>query len=644
MCGIVGVVSRTHNLALGGGTCIDLKAAMDVSRHRGPDDQGTVAFRYDGSIPVVDGMEEWHSDNSFDGMIGFNRLSIKDLSIEGHQPMLSKDKKVILVFNGEIYNDADLRAELIEKGYVFRSSTDTEVILHMYEEYGFEAMMPRLNGMFAIVIVDLRMNVLYMARDRFGIKPLYYSECNGRLYFASEMKSIIQFKEFKRELDYDAFNARIIFARPSEAVLLKNVYMLDPGCALIVPFDGMARSWQFFNIDDYHRSSKYKNIDEAIDALDEILAKAVQRQLVSDVKVGCQVSGGIDSTLVSYYASRAGVDNLNDGVSIVDGTETGKFEEHYIDVVGDTLNLEMHKFVLDNQFFIDNYEKAVWCNDAPIYKPYFLSFYLLAKEAKNYVTVLMSGEGSDETAGGYGRFPAGVLQPFLSKLNLKPGLLKSYSSFGEYEIMSDSTATGITISGYDNTTELVAAEIEKFNRFEGSNFTKQLKYETMHRLPESCMRQDKMTMAASIENRVPLLDNDVVDFIMELPENMLIHFKDGSPLDSGDNPFAWSEGKYIYKQLLSRKFGHEFVYRKKGIMVFDDKSVLACNGFQTLFYDKIYPSMKSRGLVDCNKVISLFSNLKNLGRIEFIQMWRVIALETWCELFLDEKDEFQKFA
>lgn len=636
MCGICGVIYKNiHSTVMGGDTLRELKAAMDVQSHRGPDDQGTVAFRFDGIVREADTVDKLYNEENYDGLFGFNRLSIKDLSIEGHQPMLSDNKKIIIVFNGEIYNDEELREELKVKGYKFRSTSDTEVILKMYEEYGFEKMIVRLNGMFAIVIMDLRTNILYMARDRFGIKPLYYTDIDGTIYFASELKSIIQFKSFKKEIDLDAFNARIIFPRPSGKVLLKNVNMLDPGCALIIPIGDNGRKWKYWNIDDYERQNLFKSIDEAMDALDGILAKAVSRQLVSDVKVGCQISGGIDSTLVSYYANKAGVLNLNDGVSIVDDTPSGGIEEHYINMVGKSLGLSLHKFRMDEQFFVDNYERAAWCNDAPLYNPFFISYYLLAKEAKKYVTVLMSGEGADETAGGYGRFAAGVYQPFLSRLNIHTEAMRSYEDYATYEVLSDSVVTGFTLKGYDNTDELIQREVNNFNKFKGSNFTKHLKYETMYRLPESCMRQDKMTMAASIENRVPLLDNEVVDFIMQLPESMLLHFKKGSPLEMSDNPFDWVEGKYIYKELLSRKFGHDFVYRKKGVMVFDKKTLLTCKGFKTLFYDKIYPSMRKRDLIDYEYIEKLYNNLACLNKNEFSLMWRVIGLETWCEQFID---------
>lgn len=632
MCAICGYYSFNNPVEV----YDEIKSAMDIMRHRGPDDQGAVAIRRDSDIENVDLRQGFQ--NKSDGMLGFDRLSIKDLSKEGHQPMISDDGKIALVFNGEIYNDQEIKDNLIRNGYVFRGHSDTEVLLKCYQEYGFDVTAGMLNGMFAFAIADLRDQVIYLARDRFGIKPLYYSVEGGCLSFASELKGILQFRNVKKEIDIDAYNARIVFARPSDTVLIKGVNMLDPGCSLCISFDGNIRKSKFWDIDDYSRNNdKHRNIDEAIDELDSILERAVRRQIISDVPVGCQVSGGIDSTIVSYYANKAGM-GLKDGISIIDDTDAGRNEEKYIDIVGEKLDIDVHKEVMNENFFIDNYEYATWCNDAPIYKPYFLSFYLLAKKAKQWVTVLVSGEGSDETTGGYGRFSAGVYYPFLSKHCICSKTLQKYESFAEYEIKSDSTITGFYTKGYDKGDELIDREIEKFNRFVGSNLTMQLKYETMHRLPESCLRQDKMTMAASIENRVPLLDNEVVDFVMELPESYLIRFQDMSPVDIGEDPFRWVEGKYIYKKLLERKFGHDFVYRKKSIMVFDERNVISGASFRNLFYSGILPAMKKRDLIDVSTIESLYENIRSLSKDEFNILWRCIALETWTQLFIDGRD------
>lgn len=632
MCGFVGLVNRRKDASiLGPKEVEELHQAMFVMQHRGPDDSGVAGFTTtDGNIYEDNEL----LDKNVDGIIGFNRLSIKDLSIEGHQPMISRSTNSILVFNGEIYNDTELRKELLAKGYFFRGHSDTEVLLHLYEEYGFENMLSMLNGMFAIIIMDITNNILYMARDRFGVKPLYYGLQNGKCYFASELKSIIQFKKFKRELDFDAFNARLIFARPSSSVLLKGTKMLDPGTYVTITGEGCINQYKYFDINNITRDSeKYKNIDEAIEELDYILENAIKRQLVSDVKLGCQVSGGVDSTIVSYYAKKIKGEYVFDGVSMVDD-KGNQGEEKYINEVGNRLNFDIHKFKIEEDYFIDNYEKLVWLNDAPLYKPYFAAFHKLAKYAKDYVTVLLSGEGADETAGGYSRFPAGVYQPFISKIG-NENKIRVYDSYAEYEVLSDSTCLGCTILGYDNTADLVQQQIDIFNSYSGNNFSKQIKYETMQRLPESFMRQDKMTMANSIENRVPLVDNEVVDFLLKLPEEYLIAFGDSSPFNDNADPFSWIQGKYIYKKLLSDKFGHDFVYRKKTIMVFNDGDILKGKRFNNLFMEKIYPSMKKRQLVNAEKIKDLYLNIDEIGTASFNTMWRAIGLETWCQLFLD---------
>lgn len=640
MCGIAGVINKCKGRNLmGEKTLLGLRKAMMVQKHRGPDDEGVCAFRFiDGSIEEADDALRLMGKGNFDGMIGFNRLSIKDLSMSGHQPMVSKNKKVILVFNGEIYNDTELRKKLEDKGYIFRSTTDSEVVLNMYLEYGFASMLPKLNGMFAIVIADLQRNLLFMARDRFGIKPLYYSFCSERLYFASELKAMIQFEDFQRKLDIEAFNARLIFSRPSSKVLLKDVEILKPGQAMSLSIQGDIRFWKFFDVDDYMKvENQHQSLDEVLQQADAVISEAVGRQMLSDVKVGCQVSGGIDSTIVSYYANKIDGMKLRDGVSIIEdvGMSGGGQEEYYIDHVGKVLDINLHKFKLDEAFFLNHYQKLVWYNDAPLYKPFFTSFYKLTQGAKDYVTVLMSGEGADEIAGGYGRFAAGVFQPFLSEMHIQNGNIKSYKDFAEYEVKSDSTVLEFVSKDFKSLQRLLDEQIDIFHGFHGSNFMKQLKFEISQRLPESLMRQDKMSMANSIENRVPLLDNEVVDFMMQLPDEMLIRFKASSPLQLSEHPFEWVQGKYILKELCAKRFGYDFAYRKKAIMVCDERSMLASDGFRELFYDSIFPSMKQRDIVDAWRVAEWYESVRSISDREFNSMWRAIGLETWCQLFLD---------
>lgn len=639
MCGIVGLINTKSSARHFDNVDIrDFEKALRVQKHRGPDDTGICTFHFlkGGGVNSVIKCEDIDLGKQINGILGFNRLSIKDLSMEGHQPMAALDGKIILTFNGEIYNDSALRRKLIQKGYEFRGSSDTEVIMNLYIEYGFEEMLSMLNGMFAIVIVDMRCRTIFMARDRFGIKPLYYSFFEENIVFASELKSIIQFTRFERKLDMDAFNARLIFSRPSNKILLKGVALLEPGEAMRITYGDDIKKWKFYDLNGYEReTNKYKSIEEAIEETEYVISEAVSRQMISDVKVGCQLSGGIDSTLVSYYANKRKNGNLNDAVSIID--EKGVIgEEKYIDFVGRKLDLELHKFKLENSYFLDNYERMIWHNDAPVYQPFFVCFLKLAESAKQYVTVLLSGEGSDEIAGGYGRFATGVYQPFLQKFGGREGLT-SYNSYAEYAVMKDQTSIILGSIGYDGIENLLQEQINIFESFSGSNLTKHLKYEISERLPEALLRQDKMTMACSIENRVPLLDNEVVDHVMRLPENMLICFLDKSPLTLSDNPLEWVQGKYIFKEIIANKFGRNFAYRKKEIMALDKRTVLTTDEFREYFYSCIYPGIRNRGLVDSEKVKGLYNNAKNISNIEFTTMWRAISLETWCQLFLDGK-------
>lgn len=638
MCGIVGFVNTaSYADPISIFDIEDLQAAMEAQNHRGPDDQGVCGFSFS-RMKTYSGQRssDLNVNSDYSGLLGFNRLSIKDLSLAGHQPMVGEGGRVILAFNGEIYNDQELRRELSSVFY-FNGTSDTEVILNLYLQSGFEGMLSRLNGMFAIVIVDLRIGRVFLARDRYGIKPLYYSFQKGRIAFASELKALIQFRFIDRQIDMKALNARLVFARPSSHVLLSGVEMLEPGHAASTSTVGDTRIWRYYNIDDYDRAEdSFINVKEMMEASENILSDAVSRQMISDVKLGCQLSGGIDSTLVTYYASKIKGSCLNDGVSIVD--EAGHAgEEFYIDHVGNKLGLNLHKFKLDSEYFLNNYERMIWSNDAPVYKPYFVCFLKLTECAKEYVTVLLSGEGADELCGGYSRFAAGIYQPFISKLGASASTLRSYASYAEYCVLTDSTLTNFVSLGWSGLDELIREEIECFERYKGSNFTKHIKYEMSRRLPESLMRQDKMSMANSIENRVPLLDNEVVDFVMRLPEQMLLRFVGPSPLGLSENPLDWAAGKYLLKELCARKFGHDFAYRQKQIMVLDERAMLTSAGFIEYFYDSIYPGMRSRGLLDAELVRSWFDNAATIDIKTFSSMWRAISLETWCRLFLDAR-------
>ena len=337
-------------------------------------------------------------------VLGFNRLSILDLSVNGHQPMASPDEKVLLTMNGEIYNAFDYKKELTDWGYRFKSTTDTEIVLALYLKYGFRGMIDRLNGMFAIVIADLREGRLYIVRDRFGIKPMYYHSSPDILAFSSELKSFRYLENFKFQLDESQLSEFMIFRNNVKGTLFKGIHSLEPGHFLSFSHDEGLKKERYFNINDYSRNNKLEtNLDSTGKELEQCLGISVNSQLMSDVKLGCQLSGGVDSSLVTWLANKNSDKGQFESVSIV--FDDPRFsEEKYIDQVAEQLKIDAHKFDLSPSYYLRNIEKATWNFEAPINHPNTIGIYLLSQRAKEYVTVLLSGEGADEVFGGYSRF------------------------------------------------------------------------------------------------------------------------------------------------------------------------------------------------------------------------------------------------
>ncbi len=638
MSGLVGMLNLNSGIdPISSVNVLDLDKAVSLQKHRGPDGTGACAYVFEdsGEAYYASAASALADGRKFDGIIGFNRFVSRRCSVPVSQPYISRDGKYIVAFDGELFNRSELCALLNGTDDAPVSDSDEELVLNLYLRYGINDALARLNGMFALAIIDLGSRLAYIARDRMGIKPLYYSLYRGQLLFASEVKCFTAFSQFERELDRSAFNARLIFSRPSDKVLLKDVLMVSPGQYIAARYDGMTERCDYFDINSYERDAGYSSIKDALADFTDIFEDAVRRQLEFDVPFTTQVSGGIDSTLVNYYVKKIKGESHNSGISIIDGTGDAG-EEYWIDRVADELGLQLHKYQLDDAFFMEHYLDLVWYNDAPLYKPYFTSFFKMAHSAKDMARIMLSGEGADETAGGYGRFAAGAFQPFFTQRGISGNGIKTYPGFAEYEVHSDSTMTGFTIMDYDNTEELIAEQVAVFSSFTGSNFEKQLKYETRCRLPESFMRQEKMASANSVQIRVPLVDNKVYDFIATLPEKMLLAFSSDSPIGLSDNPFEWIQGKYILKELCAEKMGRDFAYRNKRIIVFDERNIIKSEAFRTMFYEKILPSMKKRQLVDAQKVEEWYRNIPVISQSDFNMMWRAIGLENWCQLFLDK--------
>ena len=382
MCGIAGFVNLDGAPADAG----VLGAMTDIIRHRGPDDRGTLCLSLRGGTPDI--------------ALGFQRLKILDLSSRGHQPMASPDGSTALLFNGEIYDAFDYKAELERDGYRFRSSTDTEVILALYERVGLERMLERLNGMFAIVIADTRRGVVHLLRDRVGIKPLYWTQCGTTVLFASEAKAFLAHPAFRAEIDPAEVDELLAFRYVAgEASLLKGVRHVQPGHRLTITPDGVKQT-RYWSIPDPEKLRLSR--EDAVDRLDHLLGRSVKAQLRSDVNVGCQLSGGVDSSLVTVLARSHHGSDLN-AFSIV--FDEPKFsEEQWILTAAATARAASHRFVFDEAAFIGALDAASWHMDQPIGHPNSLALWLLARHSREHATVLLTGEGADELFGGYRRF------------------------------------------------------------------------------------------------------------------------------------------------------------------------------------------------------------------------------------------------
>lgn len=634
MCGIVGIIRKPDKEKIRSNA--EILRMMERQKHRGPDDNGIVGFRRDEKffkdIPVdrISGCE-------CDGLIGFNRLSIRDLSIMGHQPMKSEDSRVVISFNGEIYNAEEIKEKIIAKGYKFRGTSDTEVVLYAYLEFGIEKLLCMLNGMYAIAIVDLRLHKAFLFRDRFGIKPFYYTFTNTSFAWASEIKSFLEVSDFNRELNMQNLHEHFTFLKPYNSVLFESVKDIEPGTCLILDIDIFEmKIKKYFDVDEYVRpSSALYSMDEYMDRCEKILIDCIERQKISDAKVGCQLSGGIDSSLITYYAAKNGKNRLKDTISIIfDGEEKNYSEEPFVDFMLDKLEVEPHKRIINEEYFINNLERACYHVDSIIGRPNSIGLMLLSEHARKYVTVLLSGEGSDELSGGYAMFPKGELY---ARENRTEEELAKYAVCIQQK--TDSDIVSALLPGYDESS-LINKKVELFSSLNGSYFDKQIKYALKTYLLELLVCQDKVSMANSIENRVPFLDNEFVDFMFSVPKEYLIYISERiRTLEDYKDISGEVTGKLLLKKLSEKNFGYDFSFRRKmGFGIPYYKYFKRNDIFKEYYYDSILPGIKQRGIIEAEQVENLYDKLGTSTYENNELFWKSINFEIWCQLFIDGRD------
>lgn len=630
MCGFTGYFNLNNTKETGNQI---IRQMLSIQKHRGPDDSGIVAINTKERLfENVSISEDVNFKNPSDLIFGFNRLSILDLSPAGHQPMISPNGKVILMMNGEIYNAFDYKPELEQKGYVFKSTSDTEVILHLYSEYGMDKMISMLNGMFAMAIYDFDLDTLFLARDRFGIKPLYILQQGNRLAFGSEMKSFKPLPNFKFEPDFSKLDEFLLFRNVINDTLFKNIVNCTPGTYLSIK-NGSIDSHVYYEIDT--EGAQTISNEDAENQLENALQKSVDSQMISDVKLGCQLSGGVDSSLVSYYAA----ESLNEGnletISII--FKDPRFsEEKYIDKVAKQLDLKAHKYEMDAQYYFDVLEKAIWHFEHPLNHPNTIGIYLLSQEAKKHVTVLLSGEGADECLAGYSRFTRALQVPYF-KREFLGGLKRNSKHALEYlgyfinpkkrmvmETAFGSLTTAHSLKSNFNLDKAIKERVATLNKLKGNTNLKQRKYELLTYLPDLLMRQDKMSMAHCIENRVPFLDNTMVSTSLNISGDLLIGKHNGK-----------EENKILLKDICASKFGEDFAYRDKMGFGIPLREFFSSEVFKQKWNTKIAPGIQKRGLFQINELNSWINNINNVSAEQLDAIWLMLGFELWAQHYLD---------
>jgi len=567
MCGFAGIFKYN---ATSPEITDDLLTRMgDTIAHRGPDDAGTFI--------------------SSCGRTGFSfrRLSIIDLSAAGHQPMSTPDGRITLVFNGEIYNHAELRRELEAAGYGYRSRTDTETILYAYAHWG-ERFVERLHGMFAIAIWDANLERLFLYRDRVGIKPLYYADHHGTLVFGSEIKAMLEVPGMRREVSREALYHYFTYIHtPAPWTLYDGVYKLRAGYYLVVDASGdlrLERYWDPLG----HREEGFPYDDEqaVIGRIRALFSEAVEKRMMSDVPFGVFLSGGIDSSANVAFMSEL-MDRPVDTFTVAIRGQEDTNEFQWARRIAERYHTNHHEVVIDDSGFLDLLPTIVHHQDEPLADPVCFPLYHVSKLARDSGTIVIQvGEGSDEQFAGYESYlraarmlrlgralrpvpklltRAGyrMLTPLLRsrrvdyRQNVIRNVMEKQPAFwgnaiGFYEKEKRRALNLETFDGLDLFSSYALAE-ERYNNAVragyGGDMQKIIYWEIKNRLAELLlMRVDKITMAVSLEARVPFLDHKMVEFSMNIPSAMKT--KNGTP-------------KYILKEAMRGILPDEIIDRKK---------------------------------------------------------------------------------
>ena len=632
MCGIAGVLEFGRDARADSSA---LRNMCQIMAHRGPDDDG---FYTDGPAGI-----------------GMRRLSIVDLAT-GHQPISNEDGSLWIVFNGEIYNHLSLREQLIARGHSYRTHSDTETIIHLFEEYGRDCVQ-HLRGMFAFAIWDRNRKTLFIARDRLGIKPLYYQLTPERMLFGSEVKVLLAHGSVRPEFNRAALPEFLAFGYLSgEETFYSGIRKLPPGHTMEMGANGKLEIRQYWDLDS---SSPHESRDQSyyVRSYRELLEGAVNSHLMSDVPLGVFLSGGLDSSAVAALMTkirREPIETFSVGYG-----EQAYSELPFAHIVSEHIKSQHREVLVSEQDFFSALPHLIWHEDEPIVWPSSVSLYFVAKLARERVTVVLTGEGSDETLAGYTRYAFTLKNAALDRAyrSIVPGGLRrglrnavaTSSLLGatarrklEHTFLAKDGASWASFY-FDNffsafaeaeQSELLTSEfasefaprtayknvLEYWERSSGEMLQRLLYTDIKTYLVELLMKQDNMSMAASIESRVPFLDHVLVEFATRIPREVQI---------------KGLGGKTILKKAVEDILPHSIIYRPKLGFPTPWSGWLGGPRLETIREMLLEPRSLDRGYFRREAIERLFNEHRAKHRDNYDRIWRLLNLELWHRVCLE---------
>ena len=603
--------------------------------HRGPDDDGLFT---DGNVGLA-----------------MRRLSIIDVK-SGHQPLSNETQDIWIVFNGEIYNHAELRLDLEARGHRYRSHSDTETIVHLYEEYGPDCV-KYLRGMFAFVIWDRVKRVLFAARDRLGIKPFYYRWQDGVFLFGSEIKTILVYPGVAAEFNSHTLSEYLAFGYVTGSeTMFAGIQKLLPGHILQLAEHGEPKIEQYWDllteVDEVQRPREYY-----VKAYREMLEGAVASHLMSDVPLGVFLSGGLDSSAIAALTAKARGRDRIQTFSVGYGEERVS-ELPYAREVAQHIGSEHFEVRMSREEFFENLPRLIWHEDEPIAWPSSVSLHFVARLAREKVTVVLTGEGSDETLAGYTRYAWTLMNSQMDRLYRRvfPDAMRravrdriqgsplgaslhrklqhtflardgnSWSSFyfdNFFSAFSGSEqAALLTPEALEQSGEAYAGPMAAWQRSRGDLLHRLLYTDINSYLIELLMKQDQMSMSASIESRVPFLDHVLVEFTARIPARYSI---------------SGMAGKFILKQAVQDLLPQSIVYRKKMGFPTPWEQWLVGSQLDELERMMLDPRSTERGLFRPDTLKKIFAEHRAKARDHATRIWRLINLEIWLRLMFDSE-------